>query len=269
MDVEGSKSRQTVQNALSPEQTKVSQSIGNFLTPFIGQSGSEYTGKLVSDMPKAFTDAFQTLTKTAGKYTEPIAKMLSSLTTGTPMYNPDEKQTVDDWEKNYANPVMESWKKTILPTVNQSYAGIPGGFYSSARGRGVTSQANDFYSQYVMPSLFNAQQNTEQLKAASLENAGNRMLPAISALQALPGAEFNTIASASGLYREQEQLGLSAQYNEWLRTRPENSPWLQLGLSYMGIPTTTVTTKSDSWGNGLGAQWLSPTGLAGAVGAGI
>ncbi len=63
-----------------------------------------------------------------------------------------------EWEQTFAKPAMEAWWKYQAPGVRDEFAGIPGGFYSADRGRGVVSEANRFMSTTVTPTLFSALQ---------------------------------------------------------------------------------------------------------------
>jgi len=38
-----------------------------------------------------------------------------------------------------------------------------------------------------------------------------------------------------------QQAGLTAKYNEWVRTRPENLPYINQALTFLGLGTGTYT----------------------------
>lgn len=268
MDSEGSESRPQAVNTLSPEQTQISQAIGKYLLPYIGQSTAAYSGKMVADIPEEYSTAYAKLFSSMGPYADAAAATLKQDMEGKPAYTYDESTTAKRWQEGFAAPVMETWNRTLKPMIEQSFAGVPGGFYSADKGRSVRNQSQDFYSQYVMPTLYQSQESDIQRGFASGEAAAARKAPAAMALSGLAGQNFNTAAQATGMTRSMQQEGLDAAYSNWMSSQPYNSAWLDKGLSYMGIGTTGIGNKQDSWGNQLGYQWLSPTGVMSAAALG-
>ena len=68
-----------------------------------------------------------------------------------------------EWEQTFAQPAMEAWWKYNAPGIRDEFAGIPGGFYSADRGRGVSMAANQYMAQAVQPQLFGALQQARAL----------------------------------------------------------------------------------------------------------
>ena len=63
-----------------------------------------------------------------------------------------------EWDELFAKPAMEAWWKYNAPGIREEYAGIPGGFYSTDRARGVEQAASQYMAQSVQPQLFSALQ---------------------------------------------------------------------------------------------------------------
>ena len=82
----------------------------------------------------------------------------------------DMGSVTERWDKTFAQPAMDAWWKYNAPGIRDEFAGIPGGFFSADRARGVTRAANQFMGSSVTPQLFGA-----------LEGAANRMPSMISA----------------------------------------------------------------------------------------
>ena len=56
-----------------------------------------------------------------------------------------------EWEETFAQPAMDAWWKYNAPGIRSEFAGVPGGFYSTDRARGVGGMASQYMSQSVQP----------------------------------------------------------------------------------------------------------------------
>jgi hypothetical protein len=74
-------------------------------------------------------------------------------------------------------------------------------------------------------------------------------------LSNLPYSEFSNTAGASQTMMGAQQPGLTAAYNEFIRTQQENNPLLSAGMSYMGTPTTAGIYSPET--TGLDSQLLA------------
>jgi len=133
---------------------------------------------------------------------------------------------------------METWRRTVAPIIKEGYSAIPGGLRSAAMGRGMEKAAGRYYGEYVQPKYWDAWSGELQRQFASTEAAAARRMPAAGAITGLPGAEFDIYASAAERFRQAQQQGLTAQYGEFMRTTPEQSPWLQQAQQFLGTPMT-------------------------------
>ena len=66
----------------------------------------------------------------------------------------DPDNVTDRWREQFAEPAMQAWLDYNAPQIRDEFAGVAGGFYSSDRGRRVSSEANRFMGSYVTPQLF-------------------------------------------------------------------------------------------------------------------
>jgi hypothetical protein len=241
-------------STLSAEQQGVSDAISKLLTGGLGKGATPYSGKMVADMPTLMSEAFNKLSGLTGKYNDIVQNSLTTMAQGTPAWGYDPAGVTNRWRQTYAIPVMETWKNTVMPLVNESF-NIPGVAYAASRGRGVQDQANAFYSQNVMPSLFSAQESELNRAFQSTENAASQRLGATQVLSNLPYSEFSNTAGASQTMMGAQQPGLTAAYNEFIRTQQENNPLLSAGMSYMGTPTTAGIYSPET--TGLDSQLLA------------
>lgn len=53
-----------------------------------------------------------------------------------------------------------------------------------------------------------------------------------------------------------ETAGIEWDYNQWLRTRPETAPYIQMALSYLDIPMLTAGMTSGYYQPGIGGDLL-------------
>lgn len=255
-DVFGGKDASVEQySTLSPDQQKVAGILGGQISKGLTSGATPYSGQLVASMPSMFSEAFSALSGSMGKYNDLIKQSLVGQAAGTPAYTFDSGKASETWNKTYAIPVMQTWRETVLPMINESVNATPGMAYSASRGRTATDAANSFYSQNVAPSLYNWLQTGEQMGFQSAENAAGRVQSAASQLGSYDYNQFLNTAGASSMVQSAEQQGLTAKYNEFLRTTAEGNPWLSQAMSYLGTPMTATVYKPET--TGLGQMFLS------------
>ncbi len=239
----GQESKVESVSKLSTEQQKLLQKYIENILPMLGQGATPYPGTMVAGTPELFNQAYQTFS--GSPFGEDISRATLDMIQGTPAYTFSPERATKQWQETYATPVMRTWEDTVMPMIKEGF-NIPGVYYSRGRGKGVSEEASRFYGGYVAPTLFSTLQRGEQLGAASLEAAAGRRAGALS----LPYQRFMQQAGASQMFQAQEQAGLTAAYQEWLRTRPEASPWWSLAQAGFGAPTMET----------VGFQGYSPLG---------
>lgn len=264
-------------STISGDQRTVEAALGDYLKQMVGKTATPYSGQLVADIPEMFTDAYGRLQSMLGNYGDVVRSALLKDVEGVPAWQMDMGNIKGVWEKEFATPMMETWRSTVAPMLREEFASIPGGLYSQARGRGIRDEANRFFGEYVQPTYWQGFQAELGRMFSSTEAAAGRSAPAALALTGLPKTEFDVMAGPAQQYMGLQQQGLTAAYQDFLRTSPESSPWMQLAMQYMGIPTYQAVTVggdggSTDWmgvgaGAGVGAL-MANAGMLGTMGAG-
>ncbi len=217
---------------ITGEQQDLLKSIIGWLKPQVGRGAEPYPGQLpgTADIPDLFNRAYEQYAAQFGG--EGQTRAISDLIAGKPAYTFDPEATTKRWESTYANPIMETWKKTVMPALEQQY-NVPGGFYSTRKGLGISRAANEFYGGQVAPTLFGALQAGQQRGFESGEAAAARRPGALG----LPGQQFGQAAQVAGARMALDEQQLSALFNEFLRTRAEPGWAAQTGGQLAGMPT--------------------------------
>jgi hypothetical protein len=135
----------------------------------------------------------------------------------------DFADTARFWSESFATPAMNAWWSYEAPRVRDVYAGVPGGFYSADRVRGVAKGASDFYG-----SL------TEQLSKA------------FETQQATVPATIETLLGLGPAAQTEQKLNLAQEAN--LATV---NPYLTSALQAAGAPTMDWLVKQKDKGFGL------------------
>ena len=202
-----------------PEYTQsVGGSFADWLQSQFGTEGlagaTPYTGKLtagLSEGEQAVIDQLMAYYPTATGAFQQVASI-----------SPEELE--ERWKTQYYDPAMKIWSEVTEPAIREAYGG-PGGYYSSERQRAQVQSAEDLATEMAAS------------RSEYMTEAENRALEAI-----MSQAEYaGTVADVSSAQREVEQASLTAQYDEWLRTQPENSPYIEYIISLLNIPTETYT----------------------------
>jgi hypothetical protein len=170
---------------------------------------------------------------------------------------------------------METWKRTVLPTISESYNAVAGGAYSLQRAQGEEGKANQFFSENVLPTFQTAYNQGMQNQFTSAESAAGRVAPAATTIANMPAAEYNTLSGAAANKYGYDTNAINASIADWTSQQPGNSDKLKLMMQYLGIPmTNTVTTQGSEGivGNLLGAGiggLAGGTALTGTLGSGF
>jgi len=252
----GGKSKPTPVDKRTAGQRALDEVLGPYLRGQMYQGATPYTGELVADMPFDVREYMERALRVMRGDYDTISTAFREGAEGVPAYQFDQRTTERQFQENFAAPVMAAWRDNVAPVLEQQHAGIPGGFHSSHRAKNVSNAAETFYSQNVQPQMFSAYQADQQRSFESGEAAAARRLPAASALQQMPYADFSQQFSMGQAVQSIDQQRLGAAYEEFLRTSPENSPWLQYQLAYLGTPMVGVGNESK------GPSFLHSAGTA-------
>jgi hypothetical protein len=174
---------------------------------------------------------------------------------GQPSYKLDPKSTSDYFEKGVKAPMLRAFDQDIAPRLNDSFASH-GALFSSRRAD-ATRQALEGLNTSLASELSKAVFSNQQLEAQLMESAKNRQLQGVQlgAQQSmLPATRASAFSQALAPYQAQQQNLADSAYEQFLRTQPENSPWLQRGMEYIGTPMTRQYTPQPSPWATIGTQ---------------
>ena len=255
----GSSSKQT--SSASPQETEALQAAIDWAKPYLESTtaGAKYPGELYTDTPELFNQAYSQYS--GGQYNDLNNQVMRDLISGKPAYEFDPAATTARWQETYANPIMDTWRETIAPTLRESM-NLPGTYYGRNTSDYLSQQAGEFYGGRVAPTLYNTLMAGEALGAQSAENARAGQFNALS----LPYQQFGQQASAAQTFQQQQERPLAIEYQEYLRQDPFKYAQLLAGIQ--GTPT--VTTTQSSGGPGIGATIGMAAGMAlsGGLGSG-
>lgn len=199
--------------------TPVGTSFAEWLQSQFGPEGelvgaAPYTGRLTAGLTEGEQAVIDQL---MGYY--PMATKAFQQVAGI---SPEELES--RWTSQYYEPAKKIWGEITEPAIREAYGG-PGGYYSSERQEAQRKGAEDFATEMAAS------------RAEYMTEAEQRGLDAV-----MQQAQYaSTISDVAAREREVEQAALTAQYNEWLRTQPENSPYIQYILSLLNIQPETVS----------------------------
>lgn len=238
----------------SKSQQELEKVISGYLSKYVGKGAEAYPGQLpgTADVPELFTQAYERYASQFGG--EGISTAISDLISGKPAYTFDPKDTIKTWEETYASPIMETWKSTVMPALEEQY-NVPGGFYSTRKGMGIGRAAGEFYGGQVAPTLYGSLQAGEQRGFESAEAAAARRPGALG----LPGQQFAQAAQVAMTKMGLDENQLTAAFNEFLRTRAE--PGWAAGAG-MGLATTPTMENIYVGDSGIGGQLGQLGGMA-------
>lgn len=193
-----------------------------------------YEGKLVADMPAWFKKAVMKTLKEKtlpGSYSNQALKQALS---GQPAYSVDQQATEDYYRQGLVAPAMQAWEQDIAPRLREAYAG-PGGFLTSRQADMEAQQLGNLTTG-LNAEMARAVQMNQTLEAQLADSARARQLQAVGQAQQasmLPVTRALALQQAMAPFYENTQAKLGANYNEWLRTQPQNNPYLQAALGYL------------------------------------
>ncbi len=239
----------------SASQQDLEKTITQYLRQYVGVGAEAYPGQLpgTAETPELFTRAYEQYASQFGG--EGQTRAISDLIAGKPAYTFDPDATIKAWESTYATPLMDMYKKTVLPMIESQY-NIPGGFYSTRKGLGVGRATSEFYGGQVAPTLYGSLQTGMQRGFESGEAAAARQPAALG----LPGQQFAQAAQVAMSKLGLDETRLTSLFNEFLRTRAEPGWATQAGAGLAVAPTRENLYIAG--GDGLGETLGTLGGMA-------
>ncbi len=186
-------------------------------------------------------------------------QLLGQLLSGEAPYDISPQAREEFWSKGIEEPLMKQYQRFVLPQVKRRYSHA---FWGSEANKGINQAQQD-----LMDTLAKARSNLmyqEELgNRAAKERALSRGLQTVPVASGLAGQ----LAQLGAVQRGLQDVALMRQYQDWLRTRPEYSPWLQMAPTFLSLTPYTQypvsTIPKTSFGSALAG------GLGGALGQGL
>lgn len=169
------------------------------------------------------------------------------------------------------NPAMQTFDAEVAPRIREGFANV--GAFSSMQGsalaNALTSTQTDI-NQRIAQAQLGQQQLAQQLNAQGALAARGQQATGLGLLGSLGGQQAqigatqaqlgssiplaNALGIGQALNPFQQNLGAQsqAQYQEFLRTAPENSPWTQLALGIIGQQQKAFYNPQNTFGQAIG-----------------
>jgi hypothetical protein len=197
----------------TPEQAGLAKDFISYVQPYVGKGATAYPGQLPG-------------TAGAGALQTKAFEQLEGLQYGGP----------EDWKKRVKD-YLKSRREYLAPAWEEEEA-LLGGKMATMGLQHSTDMVKEMLdlkkTRTAQESMIGAEKYDAYERFATLE------LPQV-------------MAEIGNMQREIAELGLSAEFQEFLRTQPEYSPYLDLALSILGmypVEYGKIKTATDEWGWG-------------------
>lgn len=183
---------------------------------------------------------------------------LQKLLKGEPAYQVNPEATRRFFEEGIRPAAVREWSRTVLPQIQEAYAGP--GFYGSSRARAVTRSVEDLGSK-LNETYANLLYQDEQARREALDRAMARVPEGVRTYAEQAG-------SAGQLARSIEQERVAADLQRFLMGQqvegsgfsPYYHPAVNLALNLLGLRPYTYAIEGTERGPGLGYSLLSGMG---------
>lgn len=259
-------------SSLSKQQKGISQDVWDYLHGKIGVDLQQYpTSKLVAPLLPGMVQAMGMAgTYNPSLFAKSAPGAIERALSGKPSFSLDPSVTQNYFQNSFVSPMMRTWNSVIKPQINEAYAAQGAGL-GSRRASAIDRSLGDLTSNLTQ-QLGQLSYQDQALGANLAESAAQRSLSAVPVAQQYqmqPLMASSAMSSALAPFQAWSQQQSTDTYNEFLRTRSYNSPFLNAALSFLGTPqTTTYQQQSNPWLAG-GLQGAGFAGRAGLFGGGI
>ena len=254
------------ESTISKEQREGLQTVLDWATPYLKSTpaGQQYPGELFAPTPDLFSQAYNDFAD--NQFGSLQNETIRDLMSGRPAYEFDPVKTTARWKETFAEPVMETWRETVAPVLQETM-NMPGTFYGRGTSDYLSQQAGEFFGGKVAPTLYDSLNRGELMGAQSAENAFARRSGALS----LPFMQFTQQAGAAQSFQQQQQAPLSMAYQEYLRQDPFRYAQLLGGVSTVStmenIAQQGTASPLASIGGAMAGGWAgSASGSAALTG---
>ncbi len=236
------------------EQRGVSEGLGKYFEARIGRGMQRYPGQFVAGMSGFERGGLASLRQLGASGMPDIfntgTAALTELLAGEPSTEVNPELTEKYFSEGIYDPMFRSMKEDIIPEIEGAYAG---NYWGTPRAEATTGAWTDFEEGMsgVLSELIYAD---EQTRIGLEESANDRQLAATGVAGQMAQIEeninmgrINAAMTYGSLPRVLMQAELDANYNEWLRTRPEYSPVVNQALQFMNVPSpyTPIITPGE------------------------
>jgi len=224
----------------TPEQQVVSRSLSRMLLQELGRPLPQWTGPYTVPLQPQEYATLEALRELAASPPTPWRLAAEGYTPWLPSREAMERY----WREALVEPVMKEYRETLLPELRGSFRHA---FWGSERLAAERELAEDVAARLAAERARLAWQE-EMARREALERAFERQLEASRWLAALPVAAAEEEARLGALERAIREADLERRMREWLRTRPEHSPYLQAALSYLRtMPVSYYFPPPSPW----------------------
>jgi len=242
----------------------------------------QYEGAMVAPLIPEMQRAQQFLSDySAGQFDKSSAAAIEEALSGKPSYDVSPEATAEYFGKAVTTPAMRDFSRYVSPQIDEAFA-ASGTLFGSRRAE-AKAQALESLMTGLTAELAKAQIANQTLSAQLAESAKGRQLQAVplaEQLEQAPLQRSQALSTAAAPFQQQAQNVEAAKYQEWLRTRPEYSPWPQYGLSFLSQPqmmgygqtgSSAFGTAAGAIGGGLAGAGIGSIvpGIGTAVGGGL
>ncbi|MBI5844762.1 MAG: hypothetical protein HZB23_08870 [Deltaproteobacteria bacterium] len=138
----------------------------------------------------------------------------------------DPTEASSTWRATVGDPMMDAWQDEILPKIKEEFIALGAGS-SGAANRAIAGSGED-----LAESMGS---NLARFLFDAGEAHKNRQATAADEALSYAATPVQLGLSAGAAQRGIGQDALSADYQEWLRTRAENNPALALAMNLLGV----------------------------------
>ena len=266
----GSSGGTNFDSGLTRPQRKVAQKTGSLIEQNLGQPMEQFPGEMIAALIPGMLQALSMISPTQmGQFDPQSAAAIEQGLSGQPSYDLSPQATENYFQRGVMAPMLRSYEQDIAPRIREGFA-AKGASWSSRRGD-ATRKALEGLQTGALSELSRAVFSNQGLEAQLAESAANRQLGTVPLAEAFGMRDVSrggALTSAFAPFQAFEQAKASADYNEWMRTRPENSPWLQAALAFTGQPHLIATQSPDLQAGFWNALMLQSAGdLSGMLGS--
>lgn len=238
------------------EQQELAKKLGSYFSGQAGKGVPAYEGDFVAPVSKYEQKALDTL----GSYLSEDSGIQPAATTAvTKALTGDYKDIVDPAT---TRALYERIKKQALtqdlPELQETLAknaNLSGMYFSGPHTHEQFKLLGDTEEQ-LLNILANLEYSDEQTRRDIAREREARTISAIPqalSVEQMPITKATAGLALGSLPRELEQMRLTADFTEWLRTQDYNNPLIQSMLSYLGI-RGKQTTEAEKEATTLGAK---------------